>query len=358
MHRLEPKGAPRRRKATLALAMAAALVTATALTLPWAPWAMTTAKADFYDGLVAYEGHDFAAAVRELEPLARQGDARAQRLVGLLYRDGRGVPQDFVRAHQWLNLSAAAGDTEAVSLRDELARRMDPGQVAEAQRLAAAWRPESAAAPTAAPIASTAGVNGALPVASAVGATSLNRVQTMDLQWQLAVHGYDPGAADGVVGPRTWAAIRAYQADAGLPADGVPTIALLDHVRLTDPPVRNARAVADYGWASLPVVQPAVAQPARATTSMPASPTADGGAWSRPVAVPLATIYTVAVQQALSAGGYRPGPIDGVAGPRTTTAIRRYQGEHGLPVTGIVSQALVNHLRLIAGQTASYGGAS
>ncbi len=323
----------------------AGLALAVALAAPWP----IAAKADFYDGLVAYEAQDFGAAAAELEPLARQGDVRAQRLIGLLYRDGRGVPQDFVRAYLWLNLAAAAGDAEAAIARDELGQRMDRAQIAEAQRLD--WRPDSAAAPTAAPSAFTAGAYTADLPAPAVGATALDRTQIMDLQWRLAVHGYDPGPADGVVGPRTWNAIRAYQADAGLVADGAPSVALIDHLRLTDPPVRNVRAVADYGWTALPTAQPTGSPPT------PAVVTGNAGAWSQPVSHRLATIMTVAVQQGLVARGYRPGPIDGVAGPRTTAAIRRYQGDHGLPLTGVVSQALVNHLRLISGQAANWGNA-
>ncbi|MGE0487186.1 MAG: peptidoglycan-binding protein [Gammaproteobacteria bacterium] len=41
-----------------------------------------------------------------------------------------------------------------------------------------------------------------------------------DVQGRLAARGYDPGPVDGVVGPKTRQAIRAYQADRGLPVDG------------------------------------------------------------------------------------------------------------------------------------------
>lgn len=35
------------------------------------------------------------------------------------------------------------------------------------------------------------------------------------------------------------------------------------------------------------------------------------------------------VQEQLSAGGYAPGPIDGIAGPQTDGALRRYEADHG-----------------------------
>ncbi|MFZ5790585.1 MAG: peptidoglycan-binding protein [Pseudomonadota bacterium] len=311
------------------------------------------ARADYYDGLTAYQGHDFATAFRELRPLAEQGDARAQMLLGLMYRDGQGVPQDFVRAHLWLNLAAAAGQNDAATARDELTRRMDPGQIAEAQRLAAAWQPGSAAAPTAAPIASTAEAGHGAAGSPAVDAGPLTRAQVTDLQWHLAIHGYDPGPADGVAGARTRAAIRLYQADAGLPVDGEPTLALLDHLRFTRPPVRNTRMVATAGTGT---AQPPAARASAPLASVPSY--AAGGPAADLASVPpddsLMRIYVVSVQQALAAKGYRPGPADGLLGPRTREAIRRYQRDYGLPVTGQVSLALLNHLRLVTGFPVGY----
>ncbi|MEM7224234.1 MAG: peptidoglycan-binding protein [Pseudomonadota bacterium] len=49
-------------------------------------------------------------------------------------------------------------------------------------------------------------------------------------------------------------------------------------------------------------------------------------------------------QRDLLALGYRPGPIDGVLGPRTEAAIKAYQRRHGLPADGKVTKALVTQL--------------
>jgi hypothetical protein len=62
--------------------------------------------------------------------------------MGEMYRDGHGVPQDFILAHMWLNLATAQGNPEAEKMRDELAERMTPSQIAEAQRLAREWKPK------------------------------------------------------------------------------------------------------------------------------------------------------------------------------------------------------------------------
>ena len=72
---------------------------------------------------------------------ADQGLSLAQRNLGWHYARGDGVPQDFVQAYMWLDLSAAKGDSEAKKSRDELAGHMTPAQIAEAQRLAREWKP-------------------------------------------------------------------------------------------------------------------------------------------------------------------------------------------------------------------------
>ena len=55
------------------------------------------------------------------------------------------------------------------------------------------------------------------------------------------------------------------------------------------------------------------------------------------------------VQGGLSDLGYAPGPVDGVAGPKTTEAIRRYQGDHDLLVDGRASSELAVHIEVQAG---------
>lgn len=65
---------------------------------------------------------------------AEQGFADAQYNLGVRYYNGQGVPQDYVAAHMWFNLAAARGDEDAVKARVEVAARMTPSQVAEAQK--------------------------------------------------------------------------------------------------------------------------------------------------------------------------------------------------------------------------------
>lgn len=59
----------------------------------------------------------------------------------------------------------------------------------------------------------------------------IDRASLSDLQARLKDLGYDPGPADGQMGPKTRAAIRAYQKDEGLKADGQVTASLLEHIK-------------------------------------------------------------------------------------------------------------------------------
>ena len=80
---------------------------------------------------------DYAEAVKWYRLAAAQGNAPAQSNLGLLYDNGRGVVQDYVRAHMWYNLGAVSGKApKAAKNRDELAAKMTPAQIAEAQKLA------------------------------------------------------------------------------------------------------------------------------------------------------------------------------------------------------------------------------
>jgi TPR repeat protein len=85
---------------------------------------------------------DYAEAARLFTLAAEQGANAAQYDLGLLYAQGQGVPQDYVRAHMWFNLSAAGGNQEAVKDRDTITHRMTPDQIAEAQKLAREWKPK------------------------------------------------------------------------------------------------------------------------------------------------------------------------------------------------------------------------
>jgi len=129
-------------------------------------------SADFHKGVDAALRGDYATALREWKPLAEQGNALAQSVLGEMYRKGQGVPQDhktaakwyrlaaeqgnayaqgnlgvryafgegvpkdYVYAHMWGNLGASNGNEKEGKLRDFVAKQMTPTQIANAQKLA------------------------------------------------------------------------------------------------------------------------------------------------------------------------------------------------------------------------------
>ena len=91
---------------------------------------------DFQKGVEAYDKGDYATALRELRPLAEQGNADAQNNLGAMYQGGLGALQDDVYAHMWFNIAASNGHDNARSNRDLAAKRMTTEQLTEAQKLA------------------------------------------------------------------------------------------------------------------------------------------------------------------------------------------------------------------------------
>ena len=72
--------------------------------------ACAPARAGYDDGLKSFKNGDYAAALRELRPLAEEGNADAEAKLGNMYMQGKGVKQDFTTAMRWLKQAAADGD--------------------------------------------------------------------------------------------------------------------------------------------------------------------------------------------------------------------------------------------------------
>ena len=73
----------------------------------------------------------------------------------------------------------------------------------------------------------------ALSAASLPDEEPLSLKAIEEMQALLNAKGYDAGSPDGLVGPQTRAALRAYQAAEGLPADGYPTQELVTRLRVS-----------------------------------------------------------------------------------------------------------------------------
>ncbi len=125
------------------------------------------------------------------------------------------------------------------------------------------------------------------------------------IKQELSAHGYAVGAPGGSLDPATARAILQYQRDAGLPLDGQATPDLLNHLMFALPQTHNARP-----------------------------PEPDSSRFA----------LVSQVQAHLADRGYYTGIVDGKAGPRTREAVRQFQADAGLPVTGEVDSGLLEHL--------------
>lgn len=145
--------------------------------------AIPAAAQDFRRGLQSYNSGDYAAARREWQPLAEQGNAEAQAGLGYLYFKGLGVGQnytlaalwygrsaeqgqpsaqfflgamyfygdgverDFVRAHAWCDLAQSNGEPEALECRQAAENRLSVAQLRQARQFVTDWYLRHAPAP-------------------------------------------------------------------------------------------------------------------------------------------------------------------------------------------------------------------
>lgn len=71
------------------------------------------AHAGLQEGVDAYREGNYPVALKELKPLAEQGNALAQNVLGFMYANGHGVTQDDREAVSWYHKAADQGDADA-----------------------------------------------------------------------------------------------------------------------------------------------------------------------------------------------------------------------------------------------------
>ena len=90
------------------------------------------------DGMAAYNRGDYVPAITVFRAMAAQGNARAQSLLGVMYRRGQGVSRSPVRAFVWFSRAAAHGDTSAKAELNEVSQAMTPAELSQARDMAQA----------------------------------------------------------------------------------------------------------------------------------------------------------------------------------------------------------------------------
>jgi peptidoglycan hydrolase-like protein with peptidoglycan-binding domain len=143
-----------------------------------------------------------------------------------------------------------------------------------------------------------------------------------DIQRELARRGFYDGAADGVFGPKTNAAMRDFEQASGLRPGAEPNEIFL-----------------------------------RALTRSPAKPSSSRtAATPQPTHDPIAELIApsskriFAVQRALTDFGYGQFRPNGTFGPETKAAIENFERARKMPVTGQISPRLMRELAIVTGR--------
>lgn len=77
---------------------------------------------------------DNAQAMQWYQKAAEQGLPQAQVNLGIMYEQGQGVKPDYVRAYFWYALAESQGDGQAPQAKKDIAEKMTPAQIEDAER--------------------------------------------------------------------------------------------------------------------------------------------------------------------------------------------------------------------------------
>ena len=85
--------------------------------------------------MAAYVRGDYVPAVQLFHPLAQQGNAKAQGVLGMMYRKGQGVAKSSSHAFMWLSMASARGNAKAKTELHDMSRSMSPEELAHAREM-------------------------------------------------------------------------------------------------------------------------------------------------------------------------------------------------------------------------------
>lgn len=162
------------------------------------------------------------------------------------------------------------------------------------------------------------------------------------IQRELSLRGYDVGTVDGQLSDKTRKAISAFQMREGLTITGLPSDDVLRQILLGD-------TIAPSGAASSATTGPGANVSDATGSVLPtdsiAAQTAGDGTILR-------------VQQVLAELGYAPGVIDGQWGENTADAVRAFQQDRNMAVTGTITPELLGEFQRVTGRDLTKTAAS
>ncbi|ADZ71661.1 peptidoglycan-binding protein [Polymorphum gilvum] len=162
---------------------------------------------------------DFEQAARWFTAAADYGIPDSLFNLGILHARGLGVTKDLGESYKWFAVAARQGDRDAAKKRDEVANMLDKDQLAAARLAVDSFKLKDPD-----PKANTVALDPSWESAG-TAATRASAVSEVDMilqaQHLLKTLGFDPGTADGRMGPKTRTAIEEFQRSIDMPATGV-----------------------------------------------------------------------------------------------------------------------------------------
>ncbi len=159
---------------------------------------------------------DHVKALQWFRAAGNYGVKDSQYNLGVLYARGIGTDADLVESYKWFAAAAAQGDTDAATRRDQVAQMMKPDDLAKARAAYQAWHAKTPLAEANSVVSPPGGWD-----TLTAGITDSDRSGLVKkIQVLLAQQGYDPGPSDGIEGPKTREAVKAYQNASGMTATG------------------------------------------------------------------------------------------------------------------------------------------
>ncbi len=155
-----------------------------------------------------------------------------------------------------------------------------------------------------------------------------------DVQRELLATGHFEGLVDGVTGPRTKIAVENYQRENKLDVTGEVSKSLLEHIQYT----RKLNQAAEF-TGSVTAEQPLALPSVKPLAQL------EKKAIAKPQVKPVGDNAISKLQVRLAMLGYDPGSRSGQLDEGTRSAILIFEMDHGLPMQGKISKALLTALK-------------
>ncbi|HHT9952118.1 TPA: tetratricopeptide repeat protein [Legionella pneumophila] len=82
---------------------------------------------------------NYSSELQEIQTLAEKGNPGAQFNLGVMYRKGQSVPQNYILSYMWYFIAGTNGDKDAMKDRNKIAKNMTKSQIEKAQLMAQEW---------------------------------------------------------------------------------------------------------------------------------------------------------------------------------------------------------------------------